>query len=167
MKNRKQPIRNNGEQNSFMKAYFQNIFEAVRSILIGMKVTWRHLFTKPVTLQYPHEKLDYPERTRGMLFCKIEDCIGCLQCARACPVNCIYIDAPKAPKEVDLGVTSDGTKKRLYVTQFDIDMTLCCYCGLCTEPCPTECLIMTEAYEYTVYDRSDLLLRFAKKGVSY
>ena len=55
-----------------------------------------------------------------------------------------------------------GTKKRLKVLRFDIDMSLCCYCGLCTYPCPTECLIMTPNYESSVYDRTDLLYKYAK-----
>ena len=41
-------------------------------------------------------------------------------------------------------------------------MSLCCYCGLCTYPCPTECLIMTPHYEASVYDRTDLLYKYAK-----
>ena len=30
---------------------------------------------------------------------------------------------------------------------FDIDMAKCCYCNLCTYPCPTECIYMTPSFE--------------------
>ena len=53
-----------------------------------------------------------------------------------------------------------------YLDQFDIDMSLCMYCGLCTEVCPTECLIMKdslEGIEYSKFDRSDLIFNFDKQ----
>jgi formate hydrogenlyase subunit 6/NADH:ubiquinone oxidoreductase subunit I len=52
-----------------------------------------------------------------------------------------------------------------YLEQFDIDMSLCMYCGLCTEVCPTECLIMIDSLkgiEYSTFDRTDLIFQFAK-----
>lgn len=53
-----------------------------------------------------------------------------------------------------------------YLGQFDIDMSLCMYCGLCTEVCPTECLTMKdslEGIEYSKFDRTDLIFRFDKQ----
>ncbi len=53
-----------------------------------------------------------------------------------------------------------------YLDQFDIDMSLCMYCGLCTEVCPTECLVMKdslEGIEYSKFDRSDLIFQFDKQ----
>ena len=53
-----------------------------------------------------------------------------------------------------------------YLDQFDIDMSLCMYCGLCTEVCPTECLIMydnlSDGIEYSTFDRTDLIYEFAE-----
>lgn len=144
-----------------MREYFRNIWMSIITVLIGMKVTAVHLFKPAVTLQYPDERWEMPERARNQLFNDIDDCIGCDKCARVCPVDCIYIKTEKAAPDEDLGVTSNGTKKRLKILQFDIDIALCCYCGLCTYPCPTECLVMTPTYESSVYDRKDLLYRFA------
>ena len=145
-----------------MREYFRNIYEAIATILIGMGVTIRHLFSKSVTIQYPHVKKDLPPISRQKLFVNIDDCIGCLQCARACPVACIDIETIKASKDEDLGETSNGTKKRLHVVKFDIDMAKCCYCADCVFPCPTECIYMTPEYEFATYDRSDFLVHFAK-----
>jgi NADH-quinone oxidoreductase subunit I len=141
--------------------YFKNIYEAVWTILIGMGVTFRHLFTRSVTLQYPHERDVLPERSRQKLHVNIDDCIGCLQCERACPVSCISIETIKAGKDEDLGATSNGQKKRLHVTKFNIDMAKCCYCADCVFPCPTECITMTPDFEFATYDRKDLMFRFS------
>ncbi len=53
-----------------------------------------------------------------------------------------------------------------YLDQFDIDMSLCMYCGLCTEVCPTQCLVMKdslEGIEYSSFDRTDLIFNFDKQ----
>jgi NADH-quinone oxidoreductase subunit I len=144
-----------------MGRYFRNIWDGIVTVLIGMKVTWRHLFTRAVTIQYPDVKMKLPERARNRLYVNMDDCIGCDQCAMACPVDCITIETIKSTPDVDLGLTSVGTKKRLYVTRFDIDIAKCCYCGLCVYPCPTECIKMTDVYEFSEYERESLIYRFA------
>jgi len=144
-----------------MGRYFSNIRESLVTVLIGMRITWRHLFTPAVTIQYPDVKLKLPERARNRLYVNMDDCIGCDQCAMACPVNCITIETIKSTPDVDLGLTSVGTKKRLYVPRFDIDIAKCCYCGLCVYPCPTECIKMTDVYEFSEYDRQNLMYSFA------
>ncbi len=144
-----------------MTAYFRLIGQSVWSILIGMKVTLGHLFTPAVTIQYPDVKLKLPERARNRLYVNIDDCIGCDQCSMACPVDCITIETVKSLPTDDLGTTSTGQKKRLWVTRFDIDIAKCCYCGLCVPPCPTECIYMTDVYEFSEYDRNKLIYNFS------
>ncbi|HEY6952122.1 MAG TPA: 4Fe-4S dicluster domain-containing protein, partial [Bacteroidota bacterium] len=90
------------------------------------------------------------------------DCIGCDQCSMACPVDCITIETIKATPDQDLGVTSTGNKKRLHVPRFDIDIAKCCYCGLCVPPCPTECIVMTDVYEFSEFDRKNLVYNFSR-----
>lgn len=168
-----------------MRRYFVNIWESVVTLFTGLVITWRHMLHARkgnVTLQYPVELWPIPERhigfphdrynvIRSRLHVDIDDCIGCLKCARACPVDCIHIDTVKVDKEVDLGVTSNGTKKRLLVPRFDIDLSECCYCNLCTYPCPESCIYMTGGpnshkrtidYEFSEYDRTNLIYHFAK-----
>lgn len=144
-----------------MKKYFNDIFRSVWSVLIGMKITFMHLFTPAVTVQYPDVKLKLPERARNRLYVNMDDCIGCFQCDMACPVNCFKIETVKALPTDDLGMTSTGQKKRLWVTQFDIDIAKCCYCGLCVYPCPTECIKMTDVYEFSEFERSNLIYNYA------
>lgn len=144
-----------------MRSYFKDIGLGVVTLARSMWVAWLHLFTRSVTLQYPTEKWTMPERSRGRLLNKIENCMGCGQCARACPTNCITIQTEKRGKDEPPVYASDGTQIKLRTTKFDIDMTKCCYCSLCTFPCPTQSLIMTGAYEYSVYDKKDHLYHFA------
>jgi len=144
-----------------MKTYFRDLGLGTVTVLNSMWVAFIRLFTKSVTLQYPTVKMQMPERTRAKLFNKIEDCIGCGQCARVCPTDCIEIQTEKRGKDEPAVFASDGTAIKLRTYVFDIDMTLCCYCALCTFPCPTHCLVMTPEYEYTVYDKKDHLYHFA------
>lgn len=143
-------------------SYFRNIATAISTLIDGMKVTIGYFVRARdhVTLQYPDEVWPVPSRgigvgdldsynvIRAKLDVNMNDCIGCKQCERACPVNCIHIDTIKADKGEDLGKTSNGTQKRLVVTSFTIDMTECMYCDLCTHPCPEDCIFMTPDYPF-------------------
>jgi len=144
-----------------MKQYFRDIFKSIWTIFIGMKITLGHLFVPAVTIQYPDVKLKLPERVRNRLYVNMDDCIGCLQCKMACPVNCIVIETVKSLPTDDLGTTSTGQKKKLWVTTFTIDIAKCCYCGLCVYPCPTDCIKMTDVYEFSEFDRNNLIYNFA------
>jgi NADH-quinone oxidoreductase subunit I len=169
-----------------MQDYFKNIIDSVKSLVIGMRASLRHFNNRKelvATLQYPHEKWPIPERNigfeeadynliRSRLHVDIDDCIGCLQCERACPVDCIKIETIKPPKgsEHDCGLTSNDTQKKMIVSRFSIDMAECCYCNLCAYPCPEECIYMVGGpnsqkheidYEFAKYERDGLMYEFA------
>ena len=159
---------------------YNNSFLAVAGALLkGMKLTLLHLFQAgrrrqptyvdhpdyfkqtdgSVTLKYPYESLPVPDVGRYRLHNEIDDCIVCDLCAKICPVNCIEIDAIKATE--DMGITSDGTKKRLYAATFNIDLAKCCFCGLCTTVCPTDCLTMTKVYDFPEVDIKNMIYHFS------
>ena len=71
-----------------MWQYLVNIWESLKTPLIGMRLTWKRLFVPAVTLQYPEERWELPPNSRMQLFVNMDDCIGCVQCERACPVQC-------------------------------------------------------------------------------
>jgi NADH-quinone oxidoreductase subunit I len=149
--------------------------------ITGLGLTVRHLFSSnakrkvvPIsdqnyfhqlegtnTIQYPAQQLPVPEVGRYQLDVEIDDCIVCDLCAKICPVDCITIESIKTTEAAGIGQTSDGTTKRLYAAQFDIDMAKCMYCGLCTIVCPTECIVMTNQYDRTVFELKDLNYEFA------
>ncbi|MCG8606609.1 4Fe-4S dicluster domain-containing protein [bacterium] len=149
-----------------MAAYFNNIYRGLVTITVGMIQTWKAMFRPAITLHYPTEKWELPSNSRGILFNNIDDCIGCLKCARVCPVNCIYIDTVKALPEENLGKASMGNPIRQHVVRFDIDMFKCCYCDFCTTVCPTECLYMTDEYENAVFGRDNGIYHFAKYSLA-
>src|SRR4030043_2417885 len=144
-----------------MKSYLKNTWQGLYTVFIGMYVTFKHFFTRAVTIQYPDVKLQLPERARNRLYVNFDDCIGCLQCERACPVDCIEIETVKSLPTEDLGQTSNGKKKALWVTKFTIDFAKCCYCQLCVFPCPTECIYMTDVYEFSEFEREKLIYNFS------
>ena len=169
-----------------MSEYFSNIIYGVKSFLTGMKLTLDHFNNKKervATLQYPHEKWPVPERNigfdhseynliRSRLHVDIDDCISCMQCEKFCPVDCIKIDAIKPPKDSDMdcGITSNDTQKKMIVSRFTIDMSECMYCNLCVFPCPEECIYMVGGpnaekheidYEFSQYKRDGMIFEFA------
>ncbi|MEI8133794.1 MAG: NADH-quinone oxidoreductase subunit I [bacterium] len=146
-----------------MSGYFKDIQEGLGTAFKGMSIVMKHLLKPKVTRQYPNpdDRFQLPERARNRLYVNMDDCIGCDQCSRACPVNCITIDTAKAIPGENVGTTSNGKKKSLWVTRFDIDIAKCCYCGLCTFPCPTECILMTDVYEFSEFDRVNLIYNYA------
>jgi NADH-quinone oxidoreductase subunit I len=150
-----------------MKRWLTDLWEGFSTVLIGMRITWRHLFTSKVTLHYPEEKWALPPRSRMRLFMKFEDCIGCGQCVRACPVACIYLKAEKRAPTAAPIYAANGQPIKLDVQVFDIDMSLCCYCNLCTYPCPTDCIYMTPEYEFASTDLTKHLYHFAKPDAKF
>ena len=148
-----------------MHSYFKNIYLTFNTILKGMLLTLKTSTQPKATMEYPEVRQDLPARTRGRLFNKIEDCIGCLLCANACPTDCITIDIVKRGKDEPVPRTSQesGAKpNRFWIPKFDINFNLCCWCGLCTDPCPTKCLTMTKEYEFSAYKKEELVYKFAK-----
>jgi len=148
-------------------SWLRDVWEGFSTVLVGMNITWRHLFVRKVTLHYPEEKWQLPPKSRMRLFMKYEDCIGCGQCARACPVDCIYIKTDKRAPTAPAIWAADGTPIKLDTKLFDIDMSLCCYCNLCTYPCPTNCIYMTPEYEFASTDLTNHLYHFAKPNAKF
>lgn len=145
------------EQELTFKKYFQNIWRAVSSVFKGLMITSRYIYgVKPVTIEYPDVKEVLPPNSRSRLYNDVENCIACLQCAVACPVDCIYISSVRRDKEAPKLKTASGQPIRLDLTMYTIDTALCCYCGLCTTVCPTECITHTTDYEYSQYTLSGM-----------
>jgi Fe-S-cluster-containing dehydrogenase component len=64
----------------------------------------------------------FTQRNGGGVVVKKELCIRCSECAKACPVDAIYLDSSKEP-------------------------FVCIHCGRCVSFCPHDCLELADAPE--------------------
>jgi NADH-quinone oxidoreductase subunit I len=131
-------------------------------VIKGLGVTFKTMLEGPVTVQYPRVKEAPPTRARGVIALKEENCTVCMLCARQCPDWCIYIEGhkTKAPPRREGGKPRTVQK----LDRFDIDYSLCMYCGICVEVCPFDALFWSPEYEYSESRIGDLLHDKAKLG---
>jgi NADH-quinone oxidoreductase chain I len=122
----------------------------IGALATGFWTTLKHLFRKPITIQYPEERREPAERFRGLHALRRhpdsgqERCISCCLCARICPTQCIRL------------VTSGEEKK--VIDEYDVDLGHCLFCGLCAEVCPVEAIVLTRRYEASWYRREETIL---------
>jgi len=132
-----------------LRQYFANIWSGIATTYIGMRLTIRYFFSKPVTMRYPEVRPEIPKGHRGLHKLSEEHCMVCKACSAACPVECIIIE-------------SIGKGKDSMLTRFDIDYSRCLFCELCTVPCPNACITMTEAYDLASASREACILPLAR-----
>lgn len=142
-----------------MRDWFSNLYRAVATVIQGLAVTlrvWistydpkRKTFTQQ--FEYPELPATVAARYRGYHRFDLTTCIGCDQCAKACPVDCIYI----GKERVEQG-------KGFQLTHFTIDYTKCMFCALCVEPCPVDCIFMGGTLDLSSYSRDGALVDFTR-----
>ena len=120
----------------------------------GLAVTLKTMTRRSTTQQYPDVAPELPPRSRGVIALLEENCTVCMLCARECPDWCIYIDSHKEEVAVP---GAARPRQRNVLDKFDIDFSLCMYCGICIEACPFDALYWTPEFEYAEYDLRDLL----------
>lgn len=131
-------------------------------IVQGLRVTSRHFFRNlrgfvtgknrtDFVVQYPEERVDYPDAFRGMpVLVQLDNgepkCVACGLCEFACPTDCISI----VPGELE------SSRIERYPEAFAIDLSRCMFCGLCEEACPEEAIVMSREVELSTFDRPSL-----------
>lgn len=145
----------------------------VPAIVDGLGLTMSRFFTntfgkkenrETVTVRYPEETREYPERFRGVhrLTQRADGsprCVACLCCSTACPAQCIHIE----PAEYEPGDARAGYER--YPKVFFIDELRCIFCGYCVEACPCDAIRMDTAVHMPpgtqrtdfLYDKETLL----------
>jgi NADH-quinone oxidoreductase subunit I len=129
-------------------SWLDDIFTAVKTVADGLVVTMRYwLSTYDPDRRTFTEQFEYPElpvpvagRYRGFHRFDLTTCIACDQCAKACPVDCIYINKERV----------EGAKG-FRVENFTIDYSKCMFCALCVEPCPVECILMGATHDLSCF----------------
>jgi NADH-quinone oxidoreductase subunit I len=142
-----------------MRTWLHNVYVGIKTLIQGLYVTlWyffqtyrRHTFTE--RYEYPELPVAVKPRYRGFHRFDLTTCIGCDKCARACPIDCIYIDKEK--------IKSPEGKTAIRVTGFKIDYTKCMFCALCVDPCPVDCIFMGSTDDQSCYSRDGCIIDYA------
>ena len=117
------------------------MFKNIKYTLLGMFTVFKHLFKRPVTLEYPEKKYPVSEHFRGKPVVN-SNCIKCGICMRACPSGAIKIEE----------------------NEFKIDLKKCVFCGNCSFYCPKEAIKMSDAYELASTEKESLILIYKIGG---
>ena len=135
-----------------------SIFERLYlpEIARGLSVTFRNMFAKSVTRQYPEEPLVTTAVTRGQPRLVVKDdgniaCVSCGLCEAACPAYAITIDGGETDRPIEREPV-----------RFDIDMLRCILCGFCEEACPKDAIFMSDELELADYSREALVYDMEK-----
>ena len=146
-----------------MIQYLKDLIEGAWSLVVGMSITIRYFFKKPVTVIYPKERIPI-KRFKGPIAFVVGEktndhlCIACNACIKICPSRCMSLEAQKS--------AIDG--KRV-LTDFKVNYMLCSLCSLCIDVCPTDALKHTDG-DYDIVSTGqkelimDLLEPFEKRG---
>ncbi|MCP4813332.1 MAG: 4Fe-4S dicluster domain-containing protein [Planctomycetaceae bacterium] len=142
-----------------MREWLHNIKVAITTVIDGLKVTLRYWLityrtergTFTEQFEYPEKPVPVAARYRGFHRFDLTTCIACDQCAKACPVDCIYIGKERV---------TDG--KGFAVSGFAIDYSKCMFCALCVEPCPVDCIFMGATHDLSCYSRDGCIVDFSR-----
>jgi NADH-quinone oxidoreductase subunit I len=133
--------------------YLIDVVEGGWSLVVGLSVTIRYFFKKPVTVIYPKERIAI-KRFKGPISFVVDKktndhlCIACNACIKVCPSRCMSLEVGKS--------AADG--KRV-LTDFKVNYVLCSLCSLCIDVCPTDALKHADGdYDIATAGQKELIM---------
>jgi NADH-quinone oxidoreductase subunit I len=124
----------------------------MKALADGLFTVFKHLFMKPVTLEYPEKKRELSDAFRGKMVADTNTgehcCIGCGVCKKVCPSGAISYEKNEEGK----------------VVSYSFDLKKCIFCGNCMYYCPRGAINMTKEYELGCESKENLILTYKKEG---
>lgn len=122
-----------------------------KGILVGMSITMRNMLRGPITVKYPYEKVELPERARwAVVPTYAEDgtalCTACMICVKECPDHILDLEVE----------TQEDKSKR--IVRYSYEIGACMMCGLCVQACPFDAIAMGQDYELACLSKDDLVV---------
>src|SRR5512137_932135 len=119
-------------------------------ILNGMRITMRNMRRGHITVEYPDERLELPERARWAVAPRYDaegrpKCTACLICVKECPDHILHLD---------VSARADGGK---HIDAYRYEVGACMMCGLCVEACPFDAIEMSHEYELARRSAGELM----------
>ena len=130
------------------------VLKGAWSLLQGLWITFSSMFRRPITVQYPEQRVVLPLRFRGRLVLPIDPekgvdrCTACMRCVKICPNHSIDIVKETGPA----GEARPRPAKYLY------NVGTCMFCNLCVETCPFFAIVMSDEHELATTDRAGLVI---------
>ncbi len=116
-------------------------------LIKGLKTTLKAFFSKPITILWPYEKVEIPDRGQGLIRLRVTQldpvvfkCTGCGICAKNCPQHCITVMKKEDEKQPE---------------EYTVNYGLCMFCRICIDTCPFSALEQTQEHEFIGESRAD------------
>ncbi|MCL2680491.1 MAG: 4Fe-4S binding protein [Coriobacteriia bacterium] len=118
-------------------------------LFLSLRIAFKNLLRRPITVQYPQERLTIPPRARWAVEINYAPdgshrCTACKVCEKECPDDLI---------ELDVDIAEDRSR---FINRWHYRRGGCMMCGLCAEICPFDAIKMGHDYELAHVD-PDLL----------
>ena len=129
------------------------MIKSIIALIKGHLVILKHMFKKPVTIEYPEVKPELNENFRGKHVYDAQKCTKCGICVNVCPADAIILEKYK------------DESGKICLKSYSVDYNKCIFCGNCGFYCPTGAVSMGKDFELATDDRNSLLLNLYDEEV--